>query len=86
VEIAQYRPISVLGEVTHPGQYPYQPGLTMLGAVALAGGFTYRAVTAYGTDIRADGPSGSDGTTKGRIAPDSRLQPGDVVTILERYF
>jgi polysaccharide export outer membrane protein len=86
VEIAQYRPISVLGEVTHPGQYPYQPGLTMLGAVALAGGFTYRAVTSYGTDIRSEGPSGSDATTKGRIAPDSRLQPGDVVTILERYF
>ena len=28
VEIVQYRPISVLGEVNHPGQYPYQPGMT----------------------------------------------------------
>jgi polysaccharide export outer membrane protein len=84
VEIAQYRPISVLGEVNHPGQYPYQPGLTMLGAVALAGGFTYRAVTSYGTDIRPEGPDGN--TIKGRIEGDTHLEPGDVVTILERYF
>jgi polysaccharide export outer membrane protein len=84
VEIAEYRPISVLGEVNHPGQYPYQPGLTMLGAVALAGGFTYRAVTDYGTDIR---PAGADGATmKGRVEGDTHLEPGDVVTILERYF
>lgn len=38
VEITQYRPIFVLGEVSHPGQYPYQPGMTMLSGVALAGG------------------------------------------------
>ena len=52
VEVAIYRPISVLGEVSHPGQYPYQPGMTMLDAVALAGGFTYRAVTGYASDWR----------------------------------
>jgi polysaccharide biosynthesis/export protein len=86
VEIAQYRPISVLGEVNRPGQYPYQPGLTMLGAVALAGGFTYRAVTSYATDIRLVGPQGAGGTIKGRIQGGTRLEPGDVVTILERYF
>lgn len=85
VEIAQYRPISVLGEVNRPGQYPYQPGLTMLGAVALAGGFTYRAVTSYATDVRSFGPNGSD-PVKGRIGAESRLEPGDVITILERYF
>jgi polysaccharide export outer membrane protein len=84
VEIAEYRPISVLGEVNRPGQYAYQPGLTMLGAVALAGGFTYRAVTSYGTDIRPQGPDGS--TIKGRVEGGTHLEPGDVVTILERYF
>jgi polysaccharide export outer membrane protein len=87
VEIAQYRPISVLGEVNHPGQYPYQPGLTMLGAVALAGGFTYRAVESYATDIRSEGATGSGGgAIKGRVEGDTRLEPGDVVTVLERYF
>ncbi len=89
VEITQYRPISVLGEVNHPGQYPFEPGMTTLGAVALAGGFTYRAVTSYATDVRTlgtVGPDGKNATVKGRISADSRLEPGDVVTILERYF
>jgi polysaccharide export outer membrane protein len=85
VQVTQYRPISVLGEVNHPGQYPYQPGMTMLDAVALAGGFTYRAITVYATDVRTSGPNGED-VVKGKIRSDSRLEPGDVVTILERYF
>lgn len=82
VQVMQYRPISVLGEVNHPGQYPYQPGMTMLDAVALAGGFTYRAITSYATDVRISAGQ----TTKGRIHNNTRLEPGDVVTILERYF
>jgi polysaccharide export outer membrane protein len=85
VQVIQYRPISVLGEVNHPGQYPYQPGMTMLDAVALAGGFTYRAITSYATDVRSSGQNG-DQVVKGKIRSNSRLEPGDVVTILERYF
>ena len=37
VEIITYRPVFVLGEVTRPGQYPYQPRMTVLSAVAVAG-------------------------------------------------
>lgn len=85
VEVAQYRPISVLGEVNHPGQYPYQPGMTMLDAVALAGGFTYRAVTGYASDWRSAG-QGEGPAVEGKISPGSKLQPGDVITIYERYF
>jgi polysaccharide export outer membrane protein len=44
VQVLAYRPIFVLGEVAKPGQYAYQPGMTMLTAVAVAGGFTYRGV------------------------------------------
>jgi polysaccharide export outer membrane protein len=85
VEITTYRPIAVLGEVNHPGEYPYQPGMTMLTAVALAGGFTYRAVTDYASDVRHEGQA--DGhAIKGRIDPETTLKPGDVVTIFERYF
>jgi polysaccharide export outer membrane protein len=82
VEVIAYRPIFVLGEVTKPGQYPFQPGMTFLTAVAIAGGFTYRAVEGYGTVVRTiDTP-----TVSGRIEQSSFLAPGDVVQVLERYF
>src|ERR1700712_2794476 len=41
VEVTAYRPVFVLGEVAKPGQYPYQPGMTMQTMIAIAGGFTY---------------------------------------------
>lgn len=43
VEIAQYRPFYILGEVQSAGRYPYSPGLTVESAIAVAGGFTPRA-------------------------------------------
>jgi protein involved in polysaccharide export with SLBB domain len=39
VEITQYRPFAILGDVQKPGQYPYRPGLTVLEAISLAGGY-----------------------------------------------
>jgi len=82
VEVTAYRPIAVLGEVARPGQYPYSPGMTMLTAVAVAGGFTYRAVEGYASDIRTiDGHA-----VQGKIMPSSFLAPGDVIKIYERHF
>ena len=43
VEVLTYRPFYILGEIAKPGEYPFQSGLTVLDAVATAGGFTYRA-------------------------------------------
>ncbi|NVN11644.1 polysaccharide biosynthesis/export family protein [Nguyenibacter vanlangensis] len=83
VEVTQYRPIFVLGEVAHPGQYPYMPGMTTLSAVALAGGYTYRAITDYAGAVRS-GPDGQ--AAEGRVKRNSLLQPGDVITVYERYF
>ncbi len=45
VEVLSYRPFYILGEVKTPGSYPYVSGMTVLNAVALAGGYTYRAKT-----------------------------------------
>ncbi|SNB75485.1 polysaccharide export outer membrane protein [Arboricoccus pini] len=81
-EVSAYRPIFVLGEVNNPGQYPFQPGMTVLTAVALAGGFTYRAFQDYGTVIRTS----DQASTENRIARSGRLEPGDVLNILERRF
>src|SRR5258706_3817969 len=43
VEWALYRPYYILREVNKGGEYPYRLGLTVMDAVASAGGFTYRA-------------------------------------------
>ncbi len=82
VEVIAYRPIFVLGEVAKPGQYPYQPGMTFLTAVAIAGGFTYRGVQDYGEVVRTN----KGVAISGRVSQNSFLAPGDVVRVLERYF
>lgn len=38
VEVAQYGPIYVSGDVAAPGEYPFAPNLTVVKALALAGG------------------------------------------------
>lgn len=38
VEIVQFRPFYIVGQVEKPGEYPYRPGLTVLRAVSVAGG------------------------------------------------
>jgi polysaccharide export outer membrane protein len=81
-EIIAYRPIFVLGEVSKPGQYPYQPGMTMVTAAAVAGGFTYRAVADYASVVRT-----RDGVAiEGKATRQSFVQPGDVITVFERKF
>lgn len=82
VEIVKYRPVFVLGEVQHAGPFPYQAHMTFLSAVALAGGFTPRAVKSRAEVVR----SGPDGTVEGRLEPLSKVEPGDVITVLERNF
>ena len=82
VEVVTYRPIFILGEVTKPGQYPYQPGMTVLTAVAVAGGFTYRAVQDYAAIVQHT----DKGTIEGRVARERSVQPGDVITVFERRF
>ena len=82
VEVAQYRPIFVLGEVQHPGPYPYQARMTFLNAVALAGGFTPRAIKSEAAVVR----QAQNGTVKGTVNELSDIEPGDIVTIGERNF
>jgi protein involved in polysaccharide export with SLBB domain len=39
VQIKEFRPFFVVGDVQKPGAYPFHPGLTVLQAVSVAGGF-----------------------------------------------
>ena len=82
VEIIAYRPIYVLGEVNKPGQYAYQPGMTVVTAVAVAGGFTYRAVQGYASVVRTSGET----AVEGRANRQDLVRPGDVITVFERRF
>ena len=82
VEVSSYRPFYILGEVNTPGQYPFRPGMTVLTAISVAGGFTYRAEQGYAGVTRERG-----GIPAPYRAPLFALaQPGDVITVFERRF
>lgn len=81
-EISHYRPFYILGEVNTPGQYPYRPRMTVLTAVSIAGGFTYRAVEDYVGVTRDTGT----GPTQYRAPASALAAPGDVITVFERRF
>ena len=82
VQLAQCRPIYIMGEVVKPGQYPYVPKLNVLEAVAVAEGFTMRADKDSITVIRRQHGK----AFKWSARPTADLQPGDVVVIREEFF
>lgn len=82
VEVVAYRPFYILGEVQAPGQYPYVNGMTVLTAVAMAGGFTYRAETDRFSIVREK----NGRPMEWRAERDTQVRPDDVVTVFERYF
>ena len=82
VEVDQYRPFFIMGEVANGGQYQYVPGMTLQNAVAVAGGFSPRAE--QGT-VDVTRKSGGQVTT-GRALPSDPVMPGDTVYVRERWF
>lgn len=80
VEVLSLRPIYVLGEVNNPGSYPYRAGLSILNAAAMAGGFTYRADE---DDIEVKRGGVGEAVI---MAPESRVRPGDIIRVNERFF
>lgn len=81
-EVLNYRPFYILGEVNTPGEYPYTNSLTVLNAVATAGGFTYRADNRRVYIKRADG----DAEEEFPLTTATRVAPGDTIRIRERLF
>jgi protein involved in polysaccharide export with SLBB domain len=82
IEIASYRPFFILGEVKRAGEYPYKSGLTVLDAVASAGGYTYRANESKVVIRRA----GSNVEETHPLNAPVPVYPGDNIRIPERYF
>jgi protein involved in polysaccharide export with SLBB domain len=81
VEIINYRPFYIIGEVANPGSYPYVGGMRVINAVAIAGGFTYRAAEDALLITRAKGDGQQESAGQG--AP---VFPGDVIEVPERFF
>lgn len=82
VEVESYRPFFILGEVSFPGQYPYVANMTVETAVAIAGGFSPRALrsevqlsrTMHGQIVRSTVPV------------TMQVRPGDTINVSERWF
>jgi polysaccharide export outer membrane protein len=82
VEILSQQPFYILGEVTKSGEYPVRPGLNVVGAVALAGGFSPRATTSYVLIRRASEKE----ERQYALEPSVLVYPGDMITVPERFF
>ena len=82
VQVLNYRPFYILGEVKSPQSYPYVDGMTYLNAVAIAGGFTYRAKEDYVMVVRMKDPK----KIEIRLNMDEKVMPGDVIHVEERFF
>lgn len=78
LEVMTARPFFIMGEVRNPGSYHFSEGMTILQAVALSGGFTYRANESTVELVRGGAARDADMT--------AALQPGDVITVKERFF
>jgi protein involved in polysaccharide export with SLBB domain len=82
VAVDQFQPFYVLGEATSPGEYPYRSGLNVHTAVAMAGGFTYRAsrttvlIRHTGEQVWKEYP----------LTEPVPIAPGDLIRVPERYF
>lgn len=81
-EVETYRSFFILGEVAAPGQYPYVPNMTVESAVAIAGGFTPRALRGSIKLTRM----GEVGSVQAVVPPGTLLKPGDTVVVAERWF
>jgi polysaccharide export outer membrane protein len=77
VQVVQYRPFYVLGEVNKPGSYPYTNDMSVLNAVTDAGGYTQKAVES-GVYVRRNGDAKEVYLP---ADPSTKIYPGDVVRV-----
>jgi len=82
VQVLNYRPYYLIGEVNRTGAFPYVAGMTYLKAIAIAGGFSYRAkrdvvYVIRGADIEQE---------EVKLDVDEKVRPGDIIRVAERLF
>lgn len=81
VDIQQYRPFYVNGEVIVPGDFPFQPGITVRKAISIAGGLKERASVRRIFVVRE-----SEGNEPFKAELDTLVNPGDIITVEQGFF
>ncbi len=82
IEVVNYRPFFVLGEVNKPGSYEYIEGMNVRMAVGLGGGYSRRARKEPVIIIRANDPE----QTRHEVGPETLVLPGDMIEVERRLF
>jgi polysaccharide biosynthesis/export protein len=82
VEVAEYRPFFIQGEVGNAGQFPYVYGMTVRAAISTAGGFSDTADRDHAVVYRRQGSE----MVKGVVNLDYPIYPGDTIVVNERWF
>lgn len=82
IEVINYRPFYILGEVKSPGEYPFVNGMSAINAIARAGGYSDRAYKnrifiRRGGSASEQEISANEGT---------KIFPGDIIRVPERFF
>jgi polysaccharide export outer membrane protein len=82
IEVLSHRPFYVMGEVRSVGEFVYRPGLNVVTAILLAGGYSPRASTGFVYIKRASGGEEREFPAQAGVL----IFPGDIIRIPERYF
>ena len=81
LEVLNYRPFFILGEVNNPGKYEYVSGINLFNAVAMAGGYTHRARRNRAEITRTNPEKVIENAEHATV-----ILPGDIIYIRERFF
>lgn len=80
IEITEYRPFSIMGDVKNPGRYPYAENMTILNAIATSGGYNGDKDSAT-PPVRLQRET-EKGTFRYHSVPlSTKIKPGDVLVI-----
>jgi polysaccharide export outer membrane protein len=82
IQVVNYRPFFILGQVNKPGSYAYIAGMTVRQAIAVAGGFTRRAREEPVIVIHANDPE----QTEHETGLGDLVLPGDTIEVRRRLF
>jgi len=82
IEVRNYRPYFLIGEVQSTGSFPYVSGITYLTAIAMAGGYTYRGKKGSVYVIHGNDPEQEEI----KLDVNEKVRPGDIIRVAERLF